>query len=114
MSKNLAEVIDQALQDLKAHDITVLDVVELSNIMDTLVIATGTSSRHLKSLANKVVVDCKNAGFQPIGVEGMDSGDWTLVDFGDTVVHVMLQSAREFYDLEKLWTTQPATRKPQA
>lgn len=113
MSKILSEVIDQALHDLKGQEITVLDVTKLSNVMDTLVIVTGTSNRHVKSLASNVVLDCKKAGFQPIGVEGIDAGDWTLVDFGDTVVHVMLQSAREFYDLEKLWSTEPSTRKSQ-
>lgn len=113
MSKILSEVIDQALQDLKGQEITILDVTKLSNVMDTLVIVTGTSNRHVKSLASNVVLDCKTAGFQPIGVEGIDAGDWTLVDFGDTVVHVMLQSAREFYDLEKLWSTEPSTRNPQ-
>lgn len=111
MSKSLSQTIQNALEDLKGHEITVLDVTELSDVMDTLVIVTGTSNRHVKSLANNVVLDCKGEGYQPLGVEGMEAGDWTLVDFGDTVVHVMLQTARDFYDLEKLWTTEPASRK---
>jgi ribosome-associated protein len=78
--------------------------------MDTLIIVTGTSSRHVKSLVNNVVVECKKEGFNPIGVEGMDAGDWVLVDFGDVVVHAMLAQTREFYDLEKLWSMTPAGR----
>ncbi|WP_188152378.1 ribosome silencing factor [Teredinibacter waterburyi] len=108
--KTLADVVNGALEDLKGHDIHVLDVTTLSNVMDQLVIATGTSNRHVKSLANNVVVDAKESGFQPIGVEGMETGEWVLVDFGDTVVHVMLKETRDFYELEKLWSTAPASR----
>lgn len=107
----LAKLINEALDDLKGQDITVLDVTSLSNVMDTLIIATGTSNRHVKSLANNVVVDTKTNGHQPIGVEGLDSGEWVLVDYGDTVVHIMLQQTRDFYELEKLWSTEPAGRQ---
>jgi ribosome-associated protein len=100
----------EALEDLKGNDIVSLDVTELSDVMDTLVIASGTSNRHVKSLANNVVEELKDKGERPIGVEGMDSGEWVLVDFGDTVVHVMMPSTRDFYDLEKLWSTEPSTR----
>jgi iojap-like ribosome-associated protein len=81
--------------------------------MDTFVIATGTSNRHVKSLASNVVEDAKKNGFQPIGVEGLDGGEWVLVDFGDMVVHVMLEQTRSFYELEKLWSTEPASRQNQ-
>lgn len=108
---SLSDTIQNALEDLKGQDIKVLDVTTLSNVMDYLYIVTGTSNRHVKSLANNVVVDTKKAGHQPIGVEGMDGGEWVLVDYGDTVVHIMLQQTRDFYALEKLWSTVPAHRE---
>ncbi len=111
MTEKLNELINTALDDLKGKDITVLDVTKLSDVMDCLVIVTGTSNRHVKSLANNVIEDTKKNGIQPIGVEGMDAGDWVLVDYGDTVVHVMLQASRDFYELEKLWCLEPASRK---
>ncbi|WP_347332031.1 ribosome silencing factor [Marinimicrobium locisalis] len=110
MSAALNELILNALDDLKGKNVVQLDVRELSNVMDTLVIASGTSSRHVKSLASNLVEDAKHAGHQPLGVEGLETGNWVLVDFGDIVVHVMLDEAREFYDLEKLWSMEPATR----
>src|SRR5690625_2447473 len=88
-------IIIGALEDLKAKDIVQLDVRELSQIMDTLIIATGTSSRHVKSLANSVVVETKQQGHPPLGVEGMDGGEWVLVDFGDTVVHEIGSEERQ-------------------
>lgn len=110
MTSENSPIIINALEELKAKDIVQLDVRELSQIMDTLVIATGTSSRHVKSLANNVVVESKQQGHPPLGVEGMDGGEWVLVDFGDTVVHVMQQQTRDFYELEKLWSMEPGTR----
>lgn len=110
MSTEVSRMAVEALEDLKGNDIVSLDVTELSDVMDTLVIASGTSNRHVKSLANNVVEELKDKGERPIGVEGMDSGEWVLVDFGDTVVHVMMPSTRDFYDLEKLWSTEPSTR----
>ncbi|GAA5317022.1 MAG: ribosome silencing factor [Candidatus Pelagadaptatus aseana] len=110
MSTEVSRLAVEALEDLKGNDIVSLDVTELSDVMDTLVIASGTSNRHVKSLASNVVEELKDKGERPIGVEGMDSGEWVLVDFGDTVVHVMMPSTRDFYDLEKLWSTEPSTR----
>lgn len=109
-SKNLNDVIIDALDDLKGRDIVVLDVTDLSDVMDTLVIVSGTSSRHVKSLVDNVVDDAKVFGVRPLGVEGKDGGEWVLVDFGDTVVHAMLPATREFYDLEKLWSLEPVGR----
>lgn len=107
---NIKDTALVALEDLKGKDIVSLDVSELSDVMDTLIICTGTSSRQVKSLADNVVEEGKKAGVRPIGVEGMDQGDWVLVDYGDLVVHVMLADVRSFYDLEKLWSMTPASR----
>ncbi|MGI9315474.1 MAG: ribosome silencing factor [Luminiphilus sp.] len=97
-----------ALEDLKALEPVVLDVRELSSVMDWLVVASGTSSRHVKSLANNVLMKAKEQGARPLGVEGERGGEWVLVDFGDVVVHVMQPAARNFYDLERLWSVQSA------
>lgn len=110
MTRSINEIIIKALEDLKGKDIVSLDVKEISDVMDTLVIVSGTSNRHVKSLADNVVADAKAAGIRPLGVEGKEDGEWVLVDLGDTVVHAMLPTAREFYDLEKLWSLEPAGR----
>lgn len=104
MTVELNNIVLEALDDLKAQDLVTLDVTHLSDVMDTLVIASGTSSRHVKSLANNLIVEGKKHNFRPIGIEGLDAADWVLVDYGATVVHVMLPETRLFYDLEKLWT----------
>lgn len=96
-------VVQNALEDLKAKNITVLDVAELTEEMDCIVIAEGTSNRHIRAVANNVAFEAKQAGFLPIGVEGQDTSDWVLVDLGAVVVHVMMPQAREFYNLEGLW-----------
>lgn len=110
MSNELNASIKQALSDIKAQDVVEIDVREQSDVTDYLIIASGTSNRHVKSVANKVVEELKPRGVKPLGVEGMDAGEWVLVDYGDTVVHVMLPTARDFYDLEKLWSKLPANR----
>lgn len=111
MPENLNDIIHNALEDLKGQDIVVLDVKDLSDVTDTLIIATGTSSRHVKSLAENALQDAKDAGIPAIGVEGMEGGEWVLVDYGDCVLHVMLQKTRDFYELEKLWSMSPSSRK---
>ncbi len=96
-------VID-ALEDLKAKDIREIDVRGKTSIADLLVIASGTSARHVKSIADEVVRFAKKAGVMPLGVEGEQEAEWVLVDLGDVIVHVMLPRIREFYGLERLWS----------
>lgn len=111
---DIKNLVIESLNDLKGQDMEVLDVTQLSDVMDTLVIVTGTSNRHVKSLAQNVVEESKKNSLRPIGIEGLDTGEWVLVDYGDIVVHVMLQSARDFYDLEKLWSTPSSARPTQS
>lgn len=101
--EELKTIVEQALEDMKANDINILDVRGLTGVTDLMIFASGTSSRHVKSIADNVAVDVKKHGVNPLGVEGEASGDWTLVDLGDIVVHVMMPEARAFYDLEGLW-----------
>ncbi|MEX1032262.1 MAG: ribosome silencing factor [Cellvibrionaceae bacterium] len=108
--QQLNDVIVMALEDSKGRDIVSLDVRDLSDVMDTLIIVSGTSNRHVKSLVENVVEEVKSAGTRPMGIEGKEGGEWVLVDFGDTVVHAMLPATREFYDLERLWQLEPAGR----
>lgn len=93
-----------ALDELKARDIREIDVRGRTSIADLLIIASGTSSRHVKSIADEVVKFAKRAGMLPLGVEGEAEAEWVLVDLGDIIVHVMLPRVREFYGLERLWT----------
>jgi ribosome-associated protein len=102
-SDRLRQLAVDALEDLKATDILELDVRKLSNFTDYMIIASGRSARQVAALAENVVVKAKQAGEAPLGVEGMRSGEWVLVDLGDVVVHVMQPDVREFYQLEKLW-----------
>lgn len=101
--KKLLKLVDRALEDKKARDIKVLDVRGKSNVTDYMVIASGSSNRHVKSVAENVLVDAKNAGIDVVGAEGFDVADWALVDLGDVVVHVMQENTRALYDLERLW-----------
>jgi ribosome silencing factor RsfS/YbeB/iojap len=100
----LRSIVLSALDDLKARDVREIDVRDKSSVTDLLVVASGTSSRHVKSIADEVVKKAKRAGLPPIGVEGQREAEWVLVDLGDIVVHVMLPRTREFYGLERLWT----------
>jgi len=103
-AEELKALAINALEDLKGENITVLDVRELTGVTDYMVICSGTSNRHVKSLANNVVMEAKHKGNPAIGVEGENAGEWVLVDFGDVVVHVMQPQTRLFYDLERLWS----------
>jgi ribosome-associated protein len=109
----LKQLVIDALEDLKAEDISVLDVSEKTTITDWIVIATGSSSRHVNSIANNVIVEAKKADHSPLGVEGENDGEWVLVDLGDVIVHVMQQQVREYYDMESLWSVAASHRKEQ-
>lgn len=102
-AENIRDMIVTELDELKAQDIRVLDVRELTSIADYMVIATGTSDRHVKAMANKLIESLKHAGQRPLGVEGEKEGEWVLVDFGDVITHLMLPQVRDFYKLESLW-----------
>lgn len=97
------ESVVAALEDAKALDIVVLDVRKLTDIADYMVIASGTSTRHVSGAADRVVDSMRALGRKPLGVEGKDTGEWVLVDFGDVVAHIMRPQTRDFYNLEKLW-----------
>jgi len=101
----MAALVTKALEDLKGKDIVTLDVRRLTDVMDTMIIVSGTSNRHVKSLADNARMELKKAGYLHYGMEGEDAGEWVLVDFGGVVLHVMQPHIREFYDLERLWST---------
>ncbi len=105
LAPSLKTVITDALADMKALQVKLLDVRGLTDIADFMVIASGTSDRHVRSVAQRVVEKVKEAGFRPLGVEGQQDGDWVLIDLSEVIVHVMLPRVREFYGLEKLWDT---------
>ncbi len=107
----LSDLVQNSLEDMKAVDIVKLDVVGKSSMTDVLYVATGNSSRHVKSIAENVVVDAKAAQIDVIGTEGKGSAEWVLVDLNSVIVHVMLATTREFYALEKLWSAEDATDK---
>jgi len=100
----LRDLVIKALQDMKGADIHALDVRGLTAITDFMVIASGTSDRHVKSLARNVLDQARSAGAKPMGVEGEQEGEWVLVDLRDVVVHIMRPQVRDFYNLEKLWS----------
>lgn len=100
----MQKMVIDSLEDLKGVNIVVLDVSQKTDVTDRMIIATGTSSRHVRALAENVVADAKKAGSPARGSEGEPNADWVLVDLGDVVVHVMMAETRELYDLEKLWT----------
>lgn len=106
-SKALTDLVVAALDDVKGRDIVRLDVRDMTTVTDYMVVASGTSSRHVKALVDNVAEKAKAAGCRPLGIEGEDGAEWVLLDLGDTLVHVMLPKVREFYNLEKLWSISP-------
>jgi ribosome-associated protein len=109
---SLTKIAVAALEDMKAVNVKVLDVRRLTDVADTMIVATGNSDRHVKSIAERVIERCREAGHRAYGVEGQKEGEWVLVDLQDLIVHVMLPRIREFYSLEKLWDVRPAQREP--
>ena len=107
----LQRIVTAALEDMKAVNIKKLDVRGLTDIADTMMIASGNSDRHVRSIAERVVEKAKAAGFRPLGIEGARDAEWVLVDLQDILVHVMLPRVREFYALEKLWESTPSDAK---
>jgi len=103
-AKKTQQWIQNALEDAKTQNIAVLDVRKISDFTDYMVIATGTSNRHVQSSADKVAETLRDHGVRRVGIEGQQLGDWVLIDFGDVVVHIMREQTRDFYNLEKLWS----------
>jgi ribosome-associated protein len=108
----LVTLVESAIEDIKGLDRRILDVRELTTITDYMVVCTGTSNRHAKSIADNIISRAKDAGYRPRGVEGLDAGEWVLVDLGDVVAHVMQAQTRAFYQLEKLWDVPPPAAAP--
>jgi ribosome-associated protein len=107
-SEALTDLVIDALDDVKAKDIVRLDVRGVTTVTDFMVVASGTSNRHVKALVDNVAEKAREAGHRPVGIEGEEGGEWVLLDLQDTLVHVMLPKVREFYNLEKLWSISPA------
>ncbi len=110
----LLQAVTAALEDMKAVNVKVIDVRGLTDVADILIIASGTSDRHVRSIADHVIGQAKAHGVRPLGTEGEREGDWVLVDLQDIVVHVMLPRVREFYALERLWDAGAAQSPPEA
>ena len=110
---DLVKLIETSLDDNKGSDIKVIDVSSLTSVTDRMIIVTGRSDRHNRSLADKLLDLAKSNDIKPLGVEGNDTGqgDWILVDLADVIIHIMIQEARDFYNLESLWTQRPNQTK---
>ncbi|MCW9024148.1 MAG: ribosome silencing factor [Gammaproteobacteria bacterium] len=101
--EQLKETVVDAIEGVKGIDMRILDVKGKTSVTDIMIIVSGNTSRQVKAIANNVIVKSKEAGHRPMGIEGEQDGEWTLVDLGDIIVHVMQPSIRDFYNLEKLW-----------
>jgi ribosome-associated protein len=103
-SEKLCKLVIDALEDVKAKDLATLDVRKMTSVTDYMVVASGTSNRHVKALADAVAEKAREAGHRPVGIEGAAGGEWVLLDLQDVLGHVLLPRVREFYNLEKLWS----------
>lgn len=101
--KSIQAVVEEALADMKAEAVQLIDVREQTAITDTMAFATGNSRRHVRAIANAVIDASTEAQMKPLGVEGLETSEWVLVDLGDVVVHIMLEDVRDFYRLERIW-----------
>lgn len=100
----LKDKVLELLDDMKALDVQAFDVAEMTTVTDHMMVASGTSNRHVRSIASNIVDELREAGIRPFGTEGEEHGEWILLDYGDVVLHVMQSGTREFYQLEKLWS----------
>lgn len=107
-SEELSDLVVDALEELKGLEIIKLDVSDMTTVTDWMIVASGTSRRHVQALVDNVAEKAKAAGHRPIGIEGESGGEWVLLDLQDALVHVMLPKVREFYNLEKLWSIKPS------
>jgi ribosome-associated protein len=107
-SEELADLAVDALEEIKGLDIVKLDVSDMTTVTDWMIVASGTSGRHVKALVDNVAEKAKAAGHRPTGIEGESGGEWVLLDLQDALVHVMLPKIRDFYNLEKLWSITPS------
>lgn len=99
----LTAFVIEKIEDMKGRDITTLDIADKSNFADYMIVCSGNSNRHVKSIAQSLTTECRAEGVEPLGVEGNDVGEWSLVDLGDVIVHVMTDDIRDRYQLEQLW-----------
>ena len=108
-AKKLRDFVETAVTDMKGQNIVIMDIQKLSTIADYMLVVTGTSSRHVRSIADEVEKRCKEQGVAIRGAEGQDGAEWVLLDLGDVIVHVMQASTRKLYDLESLWKLSPSS-----
>lgn len=108
-SEELSKLIVRTLDDVKGLDIVKLDVSDMTSVTDWMIVASGTSNRHVRALAESVAEKARSAGHRPTGIEGEEGAEWILLDLQDALVHIMLPKVREFYNLEKLWSIRPST-----
>ncbi|WP_077338120.1 ribosome silencing factor [Pseudocolwellia agarivorans] len=99
----LKAFVIEKLEDMKGRDITVLDISKKSSFADYMIVCSGNSNRHVKSIAQSVAMECRAEGLEPLGIEGNDVGEWSLVDLGEIIVHVMTDPTRDLYQIEQLW-----------
>ena len=111
-TEQLQQLVVSALEDFKAVDILVIDVSDYNPLTERMIIASGNSTRHVKSMADNLILKAKKVGNPPLGVEGQSEGEWVLVDLNDVIVHLMLPQTRAFYNLEKLWEVSASHRDP--
>jgi ribosome-associated protein len=111
-SSELVQLVEEALDDLKAIDMVALNVTGFTSVTDYMLIVSGTSNRHVRSIADNVMEMVKAAGETVLGVEGHEYGEWVLVDLGDVVVHIMQPQVRDYYKLENLWDMDAKIRRP--
>ena len=109
VSETLKNLIVAAIEDAKGNDIIVIEVAHLTQVTDYMVIVSGTSNRHIQTIAETAMKSAEAAGFEKIGVEGLGKSEWVVVDFADVVLHIMSPAAREHYNIEGLWDINPET-----